>query len=141
MTLPLMLGANVLSMLGGQGQQGGGFWQSPGGAAAVGGIGSLLSGILGGVGQKQQDERQFQNWQRMMQERQRGLGQLRPEGEFQQWGLDPVLAQAISGSLAQRTGMELDLSARVPGSPTQRGLTTGTVRGAGRAAAMKYGMV
>lgn len=138
---PLMI-ASLLSGLGGQGQQqGGGFWQSPGGAAAVGGIGSILSGVLGGLGQRQQDERQFRNWQRMMQERQRGLGQLRPQGEFQQWGLDPVLAQAISGSLAQRTGMELDLSARVPGSPTQRGLTTGTVRGAGRAAAMKYGMV
>ena len=93
------------------------------GAMLIGGINSLLQGILSGAGRKKRQQTAMRLWQQMADRRMSGLNKyVRPEGEYTDYSQDPVMMKAVLGMLNQRAGMNIDLSKigqRVPKPQSQ----------------------
>ena len=80
-----------------------GFWALPAGAAAVTGIGSLLSSIFSGIGKKQKEKRALKM-----------LEKIKPQTPY--YGIeknlskiDPVVQKAIFNMMGQRFGGSLGI--------------------------------
>ncbi len=88
-----------------QGNQDGGGIDPLIGQGLIGGLNSIIQGILSGAGKKKRQKTAMRLWKEMAGERMGALNRnVRPEGQYQDFSQDPVVHNAIMAMLKNRMG-------------------------------------